>query len=197
MSEPEKSPASGRSRPWWVNALALAAAGSVVFAAYTLVQRGSQQKSAPAEQDVAADAGVITDLVGAAIVSDGDTIRIGPRQIRFDGIDAPAQGGRCGDVNMYRASGNALRALTDSGVVRCRISDLPDTKGRDMAQCTIGDIDINEYMVANGWARDWPLHSDGAYADEEATARAAQRGIWAPNCTGDMWGNRDYSNPRR
>lgn len=171
-----------------------AAVIAVVVAGYFAMPQRDNSAPQQAPEPLVADAGVVTEIVGAAIVADGDTIRIGPRHIRFDGIDAPRQGRMCGDVNIYRAAGNALREVTDRQEVRCRISDQPDDKGRDFAQCHVGAIDLNEYMVSNGWARDWPLHSNGDYADEEAEARAAQRGVWSPSCPADLWtAGRDYS----
>jgi len=173
------------------NILVIATLIALAAAAATFLPRTPRQAALP--EQARADVGVVSELVGVAIVADGDTIRIGNRHIRFDGIDAPAQGHMCGDVNIYRASGDALRAVTTRAQVRCRISDQPDAKGRDMAQCRAGDLDLNEYMVREGWARDWPLHSGGAYADEEAEARAAQRGVWSPSCPRNIWTEgRDY-----
>ena len=48
-------------------------------------------------------------------------------------------------------------------------------------------------MVSEGWGRDWPRYSHGAYADEEAAARNASRGFWGQSCPVDLWGDRDYS----
>lgn len=158
---------------------------------------GCAQESVPQTDDAPAPAVVAADpaseISGLAVVVDGDTIRIGERTIRFDGIDAPEEGSMCGETNMDRAATDALREATRAGAVTCRISDVPDQYGRDIAQCRAGAVDLNEHMVVNGWARDWPRYSGGAYADEEATARAAQRGVWAANCQGDLWGGRDYS----
>jgi endonuclease YncB( thermonuclease family) len=141
-----------------------------------------------------ADAGVVSEIVGVATVSDGSTIRIGPRRIRFDGVATPGPGSVCGDVNVYRGATDALRQITRSNEVRCRISDAPDSAGRDIAQCAVRDADLGEYMVANGWARELPRYSGGAYADEEAAARAARLGVWAPSCPANLWGDRDFSN---
>lgn len=52
---------------------------------------------------------------------------------------------------------------------------------------------VNEFMVAQGWARDWRRYSGGAYADEEAQARANRRGLWGLACPADLWGNRNYN----
>lgn len=181
---------AGLNRHGWL----LIAAAVAVAAALFVALRPAGAPEPQIETSINADAATATEIVGVAIVSDGDTIRIGPRHIRFDGIDSPPQGSTCGEVNIYRSAGNALREVTNRGEVRCRISEQTDSKGRDVAQCRVGDVDLNAYMVAQGWARDWPLHSNGAYADEEAAAREAQLGVWSPSCPANLWGNeRDYS----
>lgn len=134
-----------------------------------------------------ADAGIVSEIVGVATISSGDTIRIGPRRVRFDGIATPRPRAMCGEVNVQREATNALRTLIRSDEVRCAISDLPDAQGRDIARCRVGETDIAAQMVADGWARDVPAHSNGAYADEEAAARQAQRGVWGLACTADPW----------
>ncbi len=123
----------------------------------------------------------------------GDTIRIGERRIRFDGIDAPERGKSCGSLDIYGTAGEALRTLIGSQPVSCTITDTPDQHEREIAQCSVGGVDINSRMVATGMARDWPRYSGGEYADEEATARAAGLGIWGDSCPADLWDDRDYS----
>lgn len=151
--------------------------------------RETEQKAPEPEQ---VSAGTFSEIVGIATVSDGDTLRIGSRRVRIDGILAPERRAMCGTVDIYRAATDGLREVTRTGDVRCRISDLPDDQGRDVAQCTVGDRDLGAYMVSHGWARDWPSASGGDYADEEATARNAGRGIWDPSCPADMWRGRDF-----
>ncbi len=179
MSGPDDAP-----RGWWRPSVVLAGC-AVSFALLTLLPR--EQPAPKAEMLTEADAAVVSEFSGVATVGDGDTIRLGERRIRFDGIIAPGRSVQCGGVNIHRASGDALREVTRSQRVVCQLSDVPDAQGRDMAVCRVGDINLNEYMVANGWARDWPRHSGGAYADEEATARGAQRGVWSPSCPADLW----------
>ncbi len=58
-----------------------------------------------------------------------------------------------------------------------------DGVGRDrykriIARCTVGDEDLEKWMVANGWALAYRRYSLD-YIDEEADARVARRGIWA------------------
>lgn len=161
------------------------AALAISFAGLTFLYPG--EPTPKQESRTEADAALVSEFSGIATVGEGDTLRVGSRRIRLDGILAPERSVRCGEVNVYRASIDALRAATRSQQVVCRITDQPDADGRDLAQCNAGEIDLNAHMVANGWARDWPRHSGGAYADEEAQARAAQRGVWSPSCPADLW----------
>lgn len=187
MSGSSETPRS-ETRRWRPSVIIAALA--VSFALLTFLRTAPSAPKAKGPEH--ADAAVVSELTGVATVSDGDSIRLGPRRIRLDGIMAPERRVLCGDVNVYRAATDALRNVMGSRQVQCRISDQPDADGRDLAQCTVGEIDLNAYMVVNGWARDWPLHSGGAYADEEATARAARLGVWSASCPADLWGDRDF-----
>lgn len=162
---------------------------NTAFAALALcVSCSPPQEAQTAAADPSdAEAAIASEIVGVATISSGDTIRVGPRRIRFDGIETPRPRAMCGDVNAQREATNALRDIVRSEEVRCAISDLPDAQGRDIAHCRVGETDIAGQMVANGWARDVPAHSNGAYADEEAAARAARRGVWGLACAADPW----------
>lgn len=160
---------------------------SALLAATALAACSPEVSKQSAPERAEADSSIVSELAGVATIVDADTIRIGPRRIRFDGVLAPREEARCGDINLERASTDALRNVVGLGEVRCRISDIPDSRGRDIAQCRAGDVDIQERMVELGMARDWPQHSNGAYADEEARARAAGLGGWAADCPANVW----------
>lgn len=133
------------------------------------------------------------DRTGTASVIDGDTLEIHGVRIRLDGVDAPERGKSCGDVNVYQRAAQALDRFVEGRTVLCMISGAPDRYGREIGQCNVAGASVNEFMVAQGWARDWRRYSGGAYADEEAEARAAGRGIWGLACPADLWGNRNYN----
>ncbi len=138
------------------------------------------------EADVQADtasSAISTEFEGIATVADGDTLRIDGRRIRLHGIDDPRQGGMCGARDMYRAAAQELRTATGNQTVRCTIADLPDGSGVHVARCVVNETDLGAHMVASGWART----RDSVYAEEQAAARAAGRGVWAPNCEADLW----------
>jgi endonuclease YncB( thermonuclease family) len=158
------------------------------FAALALCASCSppEQKQPAAPEPSEADSAIVSEIVGVATISDGDTIRIGERRIRFDGVQTPRPRATCGETNVHRAATDALRSVIRSNEVRCSISDLP-SDGQDVARCRVGETDLGEYMISNGWARDVVAESNGAYADEEAAAREARRGVWGLTCATDPW----------
>jgi len=178
MGQSNGAPRGGRSG--WMRPSVVFAVLAVGYALYTLVQ---PEPAAPPAETLRAQAALVSEFTGVATVSDGDTLRIGERRIQLDGIIAPQRSVRCGDVNVYRAATDALRSVTRSKDVVCRISDLPLAHGHDTAQCRVEDLSLNAYMVTSGWARD----HGGAYAEAEAEARAAERGLWGLSCPADLW----------
>lgn len=123
-------------------------------------------------------------LTGRATVVDGDTIEISGQRIRFNGIDAPEGAQRCNDASgrsyaCGRVSANVLdRFLAASRPVTCKFVEW-DQYGRFVGNCTRADgRSVQAWLVANGYALDWPRYSNGAFSDQQATARAARLGVW-------------------
>lgn len=151
---------------------------------------------APAEDpiidsiEIVAEATTGARIEGVASVTDGDTIEIHGQAIRIHGVDAPERGKRCGDVNVYQQASLALSDFIGTQTVSCIVNG--NDGDRAVASCSVGNIDVAERMTREGWARDWPRYSNRAYADEEAAARAARRGIWGLECPADLWGTRNY-----
>lgn len=126
------------------------------------------------------------DIIGKASVIDGDTIEIHGERIRLWGIDAMESDQLCRDEdsNHYqcgRLAANALATLF-IGIPRpitCSPSG-HDQYGRTVAICFLGapGPDIGKWLVANGFAFDWPQYSKGQYAEEQRGAEKAERGIW-------------------
>jgi endonuclease YncB( thermonuclease family) len=121
-------------------------------------------------------------LAGEVSVIDGDGLRIGGERIRLWGIDAPELDQECSrDQTVYPCGAEArdvLDRLLGAGMPSCqRLYD--DAYGRTVARCSIAAVDLGAEMVRLGWAVDFRRYSNGAYADEEAKARAAKRGLWA------------------
>jgi endonuclease YncB( thermonuclease family) len=140
--------------------------------------RGEHERSRLPHEWQLADA----DLVGVASVIDGDTIEIHGQRIRLHGIDAPESSQTCLDADgqKWRCGQRAALALQDligRRTVTCDERDV-DRYGRVVGRCLVDEIDINEWLVAEGLALAY-RHYSMDYVAAEATARAARRGMWA------------------
>ena len=112
-------------------------------------------------------------------VTDGDTLWVLPSwgaetvQVRLQGIDAPEicqEGGP-----QARA---ALAQLQDQPVTV--LARGRDDYGRTLARLQWGNADVGAWLVFNGLAWSYAYRGDpGPYADLQAQARDARRGIWA------------------
>lgn len=124
-------------------------------------------------------------IAGIASVIDGDTIEIHGQRVRFNGIDAPESSQHCDDARglRYQCGAKAAAALdgflSEARSVRCEFASW-DSYGRYVGNCSRGDgVNIAGWLVENGHALDWPKYSSGAYAGQQALAKAAARGIWS------------------
>ena len=119
-------------------------------------------------------------LTGKPRVTDGDSLRIGKTRIRLYGIDAPERMQTCGaKKSKWRCgweSTNALANLVTNHWVTCYKKDI-DRYGRLVATCTVGSVDVNLYMVENGWAMAYRRYSSD-YVDAEEIAKKHKKGIW-------------------
>ncbi|MEL6244968.1 MAG: thermonuclease family protein [Pseudomonadota bacterium] len=118
-------------------------------------------------------------LMGEVRATDGDSLRMGDHRIRLFGIDAPESAQTC-DLNgdswaCGRASRKALERLVKGETVHCVTRDMD--RGRHVAICTAGEIDLSAHMVERGWAVAFTRYSF-RYASQELTARRAGRALW-------------------
>ena len=121
-------------------------------------------------------------IIGVASVVDGDTIEIHGTRIRLRGIDAPESRQMCQDATGkdYRCGQRAALSLSDfigRKTVSCTQKD-KDRYGRIAAVCYTGGVDINGWMVRNGYALAYRQYGGAAYAADEAAAQSARAGIW-------------------
>lgn len=128
-------------------------------------------------------------LSGRASVIDGDTIEIHGERIRLHGIDAPESEQLCADNRgkSYRCGAISAKALdilvSASQPISCDFIER-DLYGRFVGNCYRPDlVNLAASMVRSGFALDWPKHSGGLYAAENATAKAEHIGIWQGNFT--------------
>ncbi|TIP09257.1 MAG: thermonuclease family protein [Mesorhizobium sp.] len=124
-------------------------------------------------------------MEGRASVIDGDTVEIAGQRIRFNGIDALESRQYCDDAKGFeypcgRRAADALDTfLGASRPLRCSFVDR-DRFGRLVGDCKRADgRGVQQWLVEQGLALDWPKYSGGAYAGQQASAKAAARGIWS------------------
>ncbi len=111
---------------------------------------------------------------------DGDSLEIGARRIRLDGIDAPELRQVCRDDkgNDYFCGEEALHYLKDlisEKNIDCRCLPQKDRYHREICECFADGYSLNKAMVQAGWA---VTYRDKTYLDEEQTARLNKSGIW-------------------
>ncbi|WP_407193815.1 thermonuclease family protein [Bradyrhizobium sp. STM 3566] len=124
-----------------------------------------------------------SDFAGRASVIDGDTLEIHSARIRLWGIDAPEHDQLCRGENslQYRCgakSANALDQFIGTRTVACSAVDA-DRYGRTVASCSVGSVDLADWLFSRGFALDWPRYSKGKYDRAQREAEQAGRGIWA------------------
>lgn len=121
-------------------------------------------------------------IIGVASVIDGDTIEIHGERIRLDAIDTPESRQLCrhADGAPWRCGQKSALALSDfmgRSTIRC------EPRGRDRYQRTIAvcfksGVNLNAWMVEQGWAVAFRKYGID-YIDQEDKARLARRGVWA------------------
>lgn len=118
-------------------------------------------------------------------ILDGDSLVFashdGEIRVRLHGIDAPESNQTCRDgQNTSWACGSeataALRRAVGHDTITCTHRDT-DRYNRMIAVCTVESLDLNAWMVANGWAVAYRTYALD-YVAPEAQARNRQLGIW-------------------
>ncbi|GAA0602909.1 thermonuclease family protein [Paenochrobactrum glaciei] len=114
---------------------------------------------------------------GIATTIDGDTIILQQQRLRLKGIDAPEMKQTCRIDNQEQACGvsakQALQQKTARQIIYCT-STARDKYKRFLANCYLGQTDLNQWLVEEGHAVSYY-----DYPAQEHEARANKRGIWA------------------
>jgi endonuclease YncB( thermonuclease family) len=124
----------------------------------------------------------LAQSTGRSSVIDGGTVEIGDQRFQLFGIDFPKGRQTCSrNGEVWHCGQQATLAL--AGLLGRRwISCVQHGRDRDrhvVAICYLDELDVNGWMVRQGWALDDERYSNGRYAAEEAEARTWRRGIWS------------------
>ena len=119
-------------------------------------------------------------ITGNAVVVDGDTLKIGIYKIRLHGIDAPEIKQTCyiekKEWKCGEKAKESLSNLSNLKKVRC-LTNQKDQYNRYIAVCYINNLNINKWMVENGWAIAYRYYSMD-YVKNEEIANKNKAGIW-------------------
>ena len=132
------------------------------------------------------------EITGTPKIIDGDSIKIKNFKIRFEGIDAPEIKQNCKkdylkistiisftfkkDYPCGEFSKEKLEKKINNSEIKC-ISSSKDRYKRYLATCFKGNININRWMVRNGYAVAYKKYSK-KYLNDENYAKDEKLGIW-------------------
>ena len=121
------------------------------------------------------------DITGSAYVIDGDTIDISDVRIRLNGIDTPEIEQICRTNGLIWHCGieatKVMRHLTKGKTVNC-IGNTKDQYDRLIANCFVGQLNLNATMVEAGMALAYRYYSL-EYVEQEVFARKTKQGLWS------------------
>ena len=114
-------------------------------------------------------------------ITDGDTIKINGKKIRFSGIDTPELKQTCIKDGENNSCGlTAKQILIDkigNNKVIC-ISEGKDQYKRTLAECFVNNESLSSYLVRSGYAFAYRRYSKKFVADEDF-ARINKIGMWS------------------
>ena len=128
-------------------------------------------------------------IEGIPRVIDGDSLEINDNKIRLFGIDAPEKKQTCKkpylvisflnfqrDYKCGQMAINELKNFINNRTIKC-ISENKDRYNRYLSTCYIKKININSWLVKNGYAVAYKKYSK-KYIVEEQHAKKNELGIW-------------------
>lgn len=137
----------------------------------------------PKPQPLITNNSQLITISGQAQITDGDSIKIDGKRIRLLGIDAPESAQKCfNQKNQEYFCGQVstafLKQLIKTQKVTCN-SPEKDIYNRYLAECFLGEININHEMIKNGMAIIYNLKTASAQLKEmENAAKNQKLGLW-------------------
>ena len=130
-----------------------------------------------------------SEIIGFPKIVDGDSIHIKSYKIRLEGIDAPEMKQKCKkpylqimfftfqkDYNCGQVSKKKLFQKIGNKPVKCILLG-KDRYKRYLAKCFKGTVNLNRWMVRNGYAIAYRKYSK-KYVPDENFAKEEKIGLW-------------------
>ena len=126
-------------------------------------------------------------ISGKAVITDGDTVKINNKKIRFSGIDAPEsyflgkkQICTLNKKNIFCGILSKEKLIKKIGnrPIKCKIEKNKDQFNRLLGECFLDNESLSVYMVKNGYAFDYPKYSKGKFREYEKYAKDLSLGLW-------------------
>jgi len=125
-----------------------------------------------------------SEISGFPSITDGDTIKIFNKRIRFHGIDTPEIKQICiknsKDYSCGEEATTALIKKIGRKKVICKVQDKLDRYKRYIGICFTEGINLNKWMVRNGYAVAYRKYSKD-YIEDENYAKRNKLGLWSGN----------------
>ncbi len=140
------------------------------------------------------------EFSGNTFVLDGDSLKVGGKEVRLFGLDAPEYSQTCFDKKKQeypcgQVSRDFLIGLAGGKKVNCIYAE-KDKYNRFLSKCFVGKVSINEEIIKNGMAVIYNFSESDEKMDAlEAEAKAKKIGVWR----GTFQAPKDYrkANPRK
>ena len=124
------------------------------------------------------------EISGVPSITDGDTIKFFNKRMRLHGIDAPEKKQVCiknsKEYSCGKEATDALAKKINGKLVVCKVQDKLDRYNRYIGVCFVGELNLNKWMVRNGYAVAYRRYSKD-YIKDENYAKKNKLGLWSGN----------------
>ena len=114
-------------------------------------------------------------------ITDGDTIKINGKKIRFSGIDTPELSQTCTKDGIKNSCGLKAKQILMDKIVDNKVICIKEGKDRYkriLAECFVNNESLSRYLVRSGYAFAYRKYSKKFIIDEDY-ARANKLGMWS------------------
>ena len=114
-------------------------------------------------------------------ITDGDTIKINGKKIRFSGIDTPELKQTCIKDGENNSCGLTAKQILIDKIVDNKVICIKEGKDRYkrvLAECFVNNESLSSYLVRSGYAFAYRKYSNKFISDEDY-ARINKLGMWS------------------